>query len=257
MSAEDNEVAELLAGASESLPDKEWEEEMDSVRSDSKTPLSLQTVHPDEIYRFENVETSVDMVFEDLRKNYPWEDFDSELYNPISIHKWLSDEVTKLEFFIGENQFGINFAYYNSWDKIRMRKGVHARFNRFESDWNSYHLNCLNDEASGYEPGGFSRGIFTVEARQVTFLFTMIKENPNQFFCKGCSKFIFSDVEYFNDEQFAIPGPDSFPECTFVAASVEELNNDGNYFTLKMAKSFALPLQDDDEPPAKRRKVDE
>ena len=238
--AEIDEISELLAGAEESLPTEEQEEEASSVQSD--TPLSVQyeAIDSDEsdeelfeqIYKFDTVSTSIDMVNETLHKNYPNEDFDDDRYSKIELHRYISGEVTKFEFFLMENQwFHSELFAFPMNTQLRMRKGVHVRG---DGVW---HLGCVDSDSDAYKKAYFVKGILTVESRNTLELVKLMIDGPEFFFCACCEQFIFEDVQYYSDTQFAIPPIESFPKCDYIRMSI---GNEDDYAEVKVEKVIAI-----------------
>ena len=187
MDRDDTEISELVAGPEERLPTEAEETEAESLRRN--TPISMQYEEMEnenqenifhQIYRFETVKTDIDIAFPTLTKNYPNEDFTSSLFQRMDIHKYLSDQVTKKEFFIANNQWGIAFANYNWDDPVRMRKGVITKFDKNKNEHRVFHKECKeNCNISS----GYTRALLTVETSNVHELFNYIISEPDLFLC--------------------------------------------------------------------------
>lgn len=257
MSIEDNEVSELFANDSESLPTEDQENEAVSVQRN--TPISLQAEELvtfennllfEKTYQFETVDTSVDFAFENLTKNFPDEDFDSDPYYKVRVHKYLTSEVGKLEFFIMQNQWeNYRICHYPKNIPIRMRKGVHERSGKL------WHIGCIDDCSQAYRSAYFTHGILTVEARNSDEFVTMIAENPEYFFCACCEKYLFDTVEHYSGKAFDIPSPRVWPMCTNMKKSTVMINtNEETYATVFVARLIAIVYPQ--EPPRKKIRLD-
>ena len=238
----------LTAGSDEELPTEEQEAE--AIALQPNTPLTAEQIddlqiaeyESDELdtqpesstWMFQAVRTSIDIVYKALREAYPDEDFNNDLYNNYIVSKYVSDEVSKFEFFIMQNQYGKNI--FNKNAPFRMRKGVHLR------DGKAFHLNCINADADGYDVGRFSKGIVTVEAQSRFKMVNMMKKYPDFFFCANgeCEKFLFFDVGYFSDTAWAWPPKDSYPDCPYVDRIYEWDPN--NYVKMNNSKQHPIPL---------------
>ncbi len=241
---DDREVAKLMAGPEECLPTEEQEEEAESLRRD--TPLSMEDEENifHEMYRFEMVKTDIDCVFATLQSAYPDEDFGITCLERIDIHRYLSDEVFKKEFFMANNQWGTDFANYEKNKPIRMRKGIITKFDR--SDHKVYHPKCVKNVCI---ENGYTKGLVTVEASNVDQFFTCIIDNPNAFFCGVCQYFMFEDIQYYNDNQFAIPDSDDWPGCNYLMMGY---GDDINYVTIMAHIIIADISICSGEPPRKK-----
>ncbi len=217
MDRNDREVSDILASPTECLPTKEQEAEAESLRRD--TPLSLQIEEMeedkenifDQIYPYDTVETSIDIAFPTLVDAFPEEDFSSMVYQKYVLHKYLSSQMKRMEFFIANNQWGTEFISYPMNRPIRMRVGVKTR--QHKKEHRVYHKECKPNVNVN---GGFTSAILTVEASNVEEFLHNIIENANLFFCKSCEHYIFDNVCYFNDKQFALPDEDTWPKCKHV-----------------------------------------
>ncbi|QHG62571.1 NS3 [uncultured densovirus] len=256
--AEDEEMSELMAGAEESLPTAEEEETAIALQRD--TPLSMQYEEMstfennllfEQTYQFETCKTDVDIVFETLSKNYPDEDFNSSDFQRLDIHKYLTSEMTKLEFFIAHNQWDYEFAHYPKNIPVRMRKGVVTRFNNSEQQHNVYHMSCIDTEHSGFTAGGFTKGLLTVEARNVKEFFDIIIDSPEMFFCKYCEHYMFDCIEHYSGKAWEIPSEDIWPSCNYIIQSyMTDRTNEESYYTLHAHKIIAIVYPQ--EPPKKK-----
>nr|ASY04029.1 NS3 [Densovirinae sp.] len=234
-------IQALEAGPEESLPTEEQEEE--AIKIQSNTPLTAEETMDisiteafdadEEAWMYKYTITDIDVAGKHLVKNYPYEDFDSDYYQRIKLPNYLSERVNKFQFFLMNNQWGIDL--FHNKGPFRMRKGVHVRNN------NVYHISCINSDSDGYEPGHFSKGLLTLEYKKRSILLKQMRNFPEIFFCGFCDHFMFDDVEYFSDETFKIPSTDIWPECTHLARSVSY--DEDNYVTLFAHKIFAnFPL---------------
>lgn len=258
MDIEDNEVSELLAGNTESLPTEEQEAE--SIAVQRNTPLSLQEEEMvnfeedylfERTYKFETIKTDVDFAFETLIKNFPDEDFESDDFQRMDIHKYLSSEMSKLEFFIAHNQWGYDFVNYPKDVPVRMRKGVISRFNTITKNHDIYHMSCIDSDHPGFTSGGFTKGILTTQARNVKEFMDLIIGNPELFFCKYCELYMFDCVEHFDGQAWDIPPETIWPTCNYVLQSVMFTpSNEETYVDLYGHKVIAVISPQ--EPPKKK-----
>nr|QOD39599.1 NS3 [uncultured densovirus] len=249
--AEDNEVSELLA-RDEELPSEQQEAEAVALQRD--TPFSFEEQRTfeenalfSETYQHEMVKTDVDVVWPALAEAYPYEDFNSVAFQRMDLHKYLSSEVTKLEFFVASNQWGSDFAFYPKEIPVRMRKGVVVRHNGDGHD--VYHMSCIDTDSAGFNAGGFSKGLLTVETADVGHYFNMMADNPNLFFCKYCEKYMFDCVEHYDGKAWEIPPTDVWPECNHLVHSSTDYQ-ELNYLTLYAHKLIAVVYPQ--EPPRKK-----
>lgn len=261
MSAEDHEVRELLAGVDEELPTGEMEERADEIQRN--TPLSVQDEESfdehavslfDQTYQFETVETSVEVVEEALAEAYPDEDFTSDIFQRLPLHKYLSGEVTKFEFFMANNQWGCSFARFPGDKPIRMRKGIVSKFERAKQTHAVYHISCVDMDKTKKVSSGFTKAVLTVEAINTKDLFETILVAPNIFFCHGCEKFMFEDVGYYMDATFELPREDVWPACEKMLQLVT--NKDGldenSYASVYADKLMGIVCPQGLEPPRKK-----
>ena len=158
----------MLASASECLPTEEQETAAKSIQCD--TPISLQVEenlafeesYMDlQTYRFEMCETDVDVAHETLTTVYPDEDFDSAAFQRLHVHKYLTSEMIRFEFFIAHNQWGLDIIRFPTNHEIRMRKGVVSKFNRKNREHEVYHISCIDTEQRGFLEKGFTTAIVT------------------------------------------------------------------------------------------------
>lgn len=228
----DNEVSELLADNTESLPTEEQENAAIALQRD--TPISMWEDDSDEIdfrtHYHETVKTDIDIVGETLAENYPDEDFDSDAFQRIDIHAYLTCEMTKLEFFIAHNQWGTNFCFYPKETPIRMRKGVASRYNHSTESRDVYHISCIDTESSGFNIGGFCKAILTTEARNSDEFIELVAGAPQIFFCKYCEQFMFDRIDHENAKQFALPSADIWPVCDTHLFSATHSESEGKTF---------------------------
>ena len=234
----DNEISELLASATESLPTEEQENEAIALQRD--TPISMwEDMETDEeldyeVHYHEIVKTDVDIVGDTLAKAYPHEDFNSDAFQRISIHAYLTCEMSKMEFFIAHNQWGKNFCYYPKETPIRMRKGIVSRYNTSTEQRDVYHISCIDTEASGFIVGGFCKALLTVEARDRDQFIQLVVGAPEAFFCKYCEKFMFDRIDHESEKQFAIPNKNIWPECdSMLFNGVHEGTEEKTYVEIK------------------------
>ena len=219
--AQDDEVSSLLASDSESLPTEE--EEAAAIAIQRYTPLTVQVEEAEmaEVYQFDTAVSDVDITFPDLVTNYPDEDFDSIAFQRLTLHKYLTSEVTKMEFFLMNNQWPADDLVFGSVDSIKMRKGVHERSGKL------WHIGCIDDDSREYKLCYFTHGILTIQARTKREFITLVAENPNYFFCAKCEHYIFDGVFDYTDEQFKIPNSDIWPTCSYLKQS-STLHNTGD-----------------------------
>lgn len=232
MSVEDHEVSDLLARGEEMLPESE---ETEQIRRDSPISLQAERMEDWETYRFEVCITSVDFVLENLHKEYPDENFDTDYFQRMPLCKYLSGNMSKLEFFIAQNQWPdeeIIFTPKNC--PIRMKKGVISKWNR--GKWTVYHLGCKDRSDATFHSSGFSHALLTVEAKNSKNFVNLVVETPSAFFCARCELFVFEDVMYYDDNQYKTPSTDIWPDCNYLAAR-SEIQND--FVELKTEKVFA------------------
>ena len=239
--ADKNEVSDLLASDSESLPTEEMEQEAESVRTD--TPLSakqyfemVEAELEDYIWDQEMLSTSVDIVYPYLRKNYPDENFNSMLYVDVSLHRYLSENVTKKEFYVMTNQWHKEAICHHDNDRpIRMRKGVHERMGKL------WHIGCIDDDSEAYRICSFTHGIITVEARNCDEFITLMLECPDYFFCDKCDYYLFDGVNNYNEEMFKRPETGRYSKCDKLKnASILNNTNDQTYATVECEKLIAI-----------------
>lgn len=253
----DYEVQELLAGVEESIPTEEQEAE--AIALQRNTPLSAQEYESeiDQVsYQFEMCETNLENAGETLVAAYPKETFDSPAYQHLSIHKYLTNRATKFEFYLGNNEWGTDFANYPKQKAIRMRKGVVSRFNRSTQTYDVYHMSCIDTDSEGFKLGGFSKALLTVEARNILEYFGVIVDNDNLFFCKYCEHYMFDCVEFFDEQAFRIPPSYIWPYCEHtVQHSVHNDSNEESYVILQAEKLICIVSPQ--EPPRKRQRVNE
>nr|QOD39608.1 NS3 [uncultured densovirus] len=261
---EDEEEAELMAGVDESLPTAEQEERAEQIQRNTPISLQLDTqleeletfengILFEKTYQFEMCKTDVDFVFETLRKNYPDEDFDGPDFQRLDIHKYLTSEMTKLEFFIAHNQWGYDFVHYPQDIPIKMRKGVITRFNRSRNEHNLYHISCVNSADPGFTAGGFTKGMLTVEAKNVKDFIDLMLEHPTMFFCRYCEKYMFDCIEHYSGKAWEIPSEDIWPSCNYILQSgTTDDETENTYYTLFAHKVIGVVLPFVQEPPKKK-----
>ena len=199
-----------------------------------------------QVFRYEMVKTDVDITFPTLKSAYPDEDFDSTLFQRMDIHKYLSDEVTRKEFFIANNQWGTEFANYSKTEPIRMRKGVITRFDKHRNEHRVYHKECKENFNIS---SGFTRALLTVETSNVDEFFDCVINEPDLFFCGFCQKYMFDEIAYYNDNQFAIPDIDIWPECKHLLLAY---GDDNDYVSLMAHQLIGIVSVFSDEPPKKK-----
>nr|QOD39567.1 NS3 [uncultured densovirus] len=209
MSIEDNEVLDLLA-IDEEMPTEE--QEIEAISIQRNTPLSFEKEMDDLTYKFETTQTSLDFVNEDLARHYPKADFDDDYYIQFRLPSYLSDKVSKFQFFLMYNQWGSEMCYYSRGVPIRMRKAV-----TFVANDNLCHISCVDRFA-------YRTAILTVEARNHVEFIELVSSTPENFFCTHCEMFLFDDIEHFNDNQFKIP--EDFTKCPMLKSSSTINNSD-------------------------------
>jgi hypothetical protein len=249
MDQNDREVAELMAGPTERLPTEAEEAEIDALRRD--TPVTMQYEEMEkankehmfhQTFRYEMVKTDINIVLPTLKSAYPNEDFDSPLFQRMDIHKYLSDEVTRREFFIANNQWQTKFARYPKNEPIRMRKGVITKEHKV------YHKECKEDFTIS---SGFTKALITVETSNVDEFFDCVINEPDLFFCDCCQRYIFDEIEYYNDNQFAIPDIDIWPECKHILLVYGDDDND--YVSLMAHQLIGIVVSCFSEEPPKKK----
>lgn len=263
MDVSDNEVSELFADNSECLLTIEEEIEAESLRRN--TPLSAQaeeyvTFEENMLfaktYQYEIIKTDIDIVGDTLRKNYPDEDFDSADFQRMDIHKYLTSEMTKFEFFIAHNQWGYEFVHYPENTPIRMRKGVITRWNNTYQNHDLYHLHCIDSEHAGFKAGGFSKALLTTEARNSREFIDLIIESPESYFCKYCEHYLFDCIEHYAGSAWDIPSEDIWPSCTNLLVSYVMYNtNEETYLEVHAHKVICVVYPQENH--SKKRKIEE
>lgn len=253
MKEDDREVFELMAEPTERLPTEAEETEIDALRRD--TPITMQYEEMEnvdkenmfhQIFRYEMVKTDIDIVCTTLKSAYPNEDFDSPLFQRMDIHNYLSNEVTRKEFFIANNQWQTGFAKYPKNKPIRMRKGIITKFNKHTKEHKVYHKECKENFTIS---SGFTKALITVETSNVDEFFDCVINEPDLFFCGFCQRYMFDEIEYYNDNQFAIPDIDIWPECKHVLLVY---GNDSEYVSLMAHQLIGIVSCFSDEPPKKK-----
>ena len=142
--------------------------------------IDEEPVQEEEVYQFEKIKTGIDVAHETLCNQYPHEDFSELHYANLTLHRWLTSEVYKMEFYLMENQWGKRICRISDHQKIRMRRGVHVRNSVKHA---VYHLNCVDSDNPVYKSCGFAKGLLTVEAKDRGEFVRMITEAPQLFFC--------------------------------------------------------------------------
>jgi hypothetical protein len=240
------------------------EQEGDAIAVQRDTPISLQAEEIsvfeenklfDKTYQFEMCTTDVDIAFGTLVANYPNEDFKSDHFQRISIHKYLTSEMSKLEFFIAHNQWGDGFVHYPKDVPIRMRKGVISRFNNSTRSHDVYHMSCIDTDSCGYKAGGFSKALLTTEAKTVKDFIGMVTVNPELYFCKYCEGYMFDCVEHYVGKAWDIPPEDTWPTCSNILHSSAKLDDEETYVELFGEKVICIVYPLPQEPPKKKIKL--
>lgn len=256
---EDNEISELLASATECLPTEEQEAAAKSIQSD--TPISLQVEEQLafeesfmdlQTYRFEMCETDMDIAHKTLSTVYPNEDFDSPAFQRLHVHKYLTSEMTRFEFFIAHKQWGADIIRFPTNHEIRMRKGVVSKFNKKTQEHEVYHISCIDTEQRGFLEKGFTKALLSIEARNNERFVELMTEVSNLFFCKHCDHYMFDCVEFYTTKVWAIPDEDVWPKCEHMLHTCT-LHDEYTYGTLMAHKLIGIVYPQ--EPPKKRRRI--
>ncbi len=159
--------------------------------------------------------------------------------------------MTKFEFYVAHNQWNYAFAHYPKNVPVRMRKGVVTRFNTSTTQHNVYHINCIDTEHRGFLNMGFTKGMITVEARNVKEFMDIIIDSPEIFFCTYCEGYMFDCIEHYTGKAWAIPTEDIWPKCTNVLQSaITDKTNEDTYYTLEAHKLIGIVHPQ--EPPRKK-----
>jgi len=173
------------------------------------------------------------------------------LYQRITLHKYLTSEMSKFEFFLAHNQWGYDLCHYPTNVPIRMRKGVVARYNNLIQDHNIYHMSCIERDHPGFAYGGFTHALLTCEARNTEEFLDLIIDNPSTFFCNYCEGFLYDTVEHFSGKAWEIPSEDVWPSCeTLVQSCVLYRSDEQTYVELHVHQLIAVV-----SPQAKKRKI--
>nr|QOD39530.1 NS3 [uncultured densovirus] len=254
--AEDEEVSELMAESDESL----FAENEENEQVQRNTPVNIEDVQMEtfennllfeQSYQFEVCQTDVDIAFENLTSAYPDEDFDGDTFQGLVIHKYLTSEMTKFEFFIAHNQWGNKVAHYPKNIPVKMRKGIVLRFNDISKHYDVYHTSCIDTDSSGFMAGGFSKGLLTTEARNIDEYIDLIIESPEMYFCKYCEHYMFDCIEHYSGKAWEIPSVDIWPSCNNeVQSAFGNFDNEETYYTLHAHKLIAVVSPQ--EPPWKK-----
>lgn len=251
MEQNDKKIIKLMAGPEEQLPTKSEEKEQESLRSNTPISMHLEDLEEEEAlifhytFRFEMVTTDIDIAFPTLTENYPNENFESESYQRYDIHKYLSDQVNRKEFFIANNQWGIEFANYKKDEPIRMREAIITKFDKDKDINVVYHVKCIKDVNMEL---GYTKGLLTVETSNVQEFFKCIINVPDLFFCGVCEHYIFDEIQYYDDAQFE-NAKKYWPKCdNFIMT----YGDDDNYVNLMANKCICYVSYFSDEPPKKK-----
>ena len=250
---------ELLASHSESLPTKEQEKAADKVQRNTPLSFEAESIFTFEenclftqTYQFETRDTYVEIAFPTLTKNYPNEDFDNVYFQPVTIHRYLTSEMTKFEFFLAHNQWEYDICHYPKDIPVKMRKGVYSAFKPNKQRNFVYHMKCIDDEVDLEQTP--TKALLTVEARTPKEYLELIISKPELFFCEFCDHYIFDCIEHYSGKQFAIPSTDIWPTCEYLAENIIlHRTNDETYADLFLHKVYPIPLQ---EPPRKKARIE-
>lgn len=235
---------DLLAGPEESLPTEEQEREADEIRSD--TPISMEKEDADfewQIHPYETVKTSITTVSKCLAETYPDEDFEHDCFKNMLLPRYLTNNVTRFEFFLSYNQHGTEYAYHPENKAVRMIGYI------FYKEHGVYHHDCLEEAFADKISTGFSKATISTEAPNSKTFLTMVADSPSLFFCAWCDHYIFDSVMYYDDSQFKIDNGDDWPKCEHIVQSVSD-ENDNSICVVKAHRIFCTV--DPQEPPRKK-----
>nr|QOD39457.1 NS3 [uncultured densovirus] len=240
-------LPELYCGMDDSMPDTSDEEEESVCHDQAEEIISYEAngLHR-QVYMYETVKTDVDVVSPMLRKRYPNKDFSSDYFQGIYLHKYLTGEVQRGEFFVMANQWAGSIINMNDHEPIRMRKGVIVAKGRVA------HQECI-DSAFGLS-SGMTKGILTVGARDRCEFIDAISQDCRYYFCKICTNFIFDEVSYYSDEAFALPSAFDWPTCSHLECSVEYEETDGGTYSTLMTQ-YNIAIVSPQEPPRKKQRT--
>lgn len=227
---EDEEVKQLMAGAEESLPTREEEEEMQGVQR--TTPLTAQQYYDElayyskigeemeELYR--KVEVDVERIPADCWAYFPEAAVhDGKIY----IYRWINSNVSMDMFRLMRRFFGcivpkgVRTVYPVSVD---MEHG------------NTYHIGCEEEDK---ENGIFTEGFLEIHNLGVEKMNEVIEEDMETFFCYGCHKYIFNDhLEKLSKREFDRQRR-TIRRCETVITGYVMLDNEEiNLYELKVRK---------------------
>ncbi len=251
----EDEVQELLAGPDESIPTDEQEAE--AIEKQRSTPLTLQQEEGtlgriygekrmfNDTYQFHTTETSVDVVFDHLKENYPDVNFLNLEYNRIRIHDYLTGIVSRREFCVMFNQWGDEGGIRESckFGGILMQKPIY-----FSNDLTIHHLSCIDMKANNHESRG-QRASLRINIADTQHFINFVATHLNFFFCTTCDKFIFDTCERMTEKQMRHPETPTWSKMQQIYSLVEKHWGATAKLTMYANKMVAVVS------PQKRRKI--
>ncbi len=156
-----------------------------------------------DIYCFEAICTDVKYINHDLRKQFPM--LVPDFY---AVRKFLTSEMSRLDFFINNNQFlcGEYIMFDDTDGYIRMRVPVRL-ISAAGGVHKIYHPKCVPNNTQA------NFALLNVISRNICSFNDTIADHSTMFFCAGCDYFLYEDVTRFTKKMYEIPPIEVYPKC--------------------------------------------
>lgn len=238
---------DLTAGDEEALPT--LEEERESIRASTSTPLSVETVDEEDLtnpngYKKQMLTVHVAEPSHFLKRYYPEEYANRNCEDSPgrvvgwhqNVHSWLSGEVTEKEFMVMYDVWSpLSYMFIHAASAIRMKAYVYLYGTVLICE--PCYFNVL--DVSERESKLITYGVLRCETENPEKLAHLLFSWPEYTFCRYCTKLLFSDVEYMEQRKWeALEGVDKklVPHERFCC----EYKSPANYVDLHVCKMIGI-----------------